>query len=58
VNETCPKSVKSQGFIYGGTNVTERIYPWVGAVFKDGEFVCGSSLSKEPLLLIKLATKN
>ncbi len=48
MNESCAKSVKSQGFLYDGANVTERIYPWVGGVFRDDVFICGSSLSMEP----------
>ncbi len=34
------------GFIIGGSKVKDRVYPWAGAFFYKGGFVCGGNLSE------------
>jgi hypothetical protein len=41
----CPEHQVVSGFSYGGQKVKGRKYPWIGAVLRQGQVICGSNLS-------------
>jgi hypothetical protein len=57
VKDTCARTSKAEPLIHGGTVVSDRKYPWIGAYFSNGKFSCGGSLSKI-ILFVKVLSKN
>jgi hypothetical protein len=41
----CPEHQLVSGFSLGGQKVEEREYPWIGALLRYGNVICGSNLS-------------